>query len=90
MPPKKKARLSSRAASTPTGNAVPHVEDTPTPMDDKFSQDDSVLDPWTDEQAISLFKSVVRWKPVGSFSYHVEEGGSLGRCLVLIFSLRHA
>ena len=90
MPPKKKARLSSRAASTPNGNAVPYVEDPPTPMDDKLSQDDSIMDPWTDEQETSLFKSVIRWKPVGSFSYRVKEGGTLGRSLVLIIGLRNA
>ena len=74
MPPKKKARLSSRATSTPTGNAVPQIEDAHTPMDPKLSPDDGILDPWTDEQETSLFKSVIRWKPVGSFSYRIKEG----------------
>ena len=69
MPPKKKARLSTRAASTPTRNTAEHVDDPPTPIGIESGKDDFVLDPWTDEQETSLFKSMVRWKPVGPFFY---------------------
>lgn len=63
MPPRKKAR---RAASTPSGNATGHaVEEAPEPMDIDPGKDDFVQDAWSDEQEISLFKSMIRWKPVG-------------------------
>lgn len=69
MPPKKKARLSSHAASTPTENVPISVEETPTPMEVDSSREELIVGPWTDEQETSLFKSMVRWKPVGPFSY---------------------
>ena len=63
MPPRKKAR---RAASTPSGNAAGHaVEEAPEPMDIDAGKEDLVQDAWSDEQEISLFKSMIRWKPVG-------------------------
>lgn len=75
MPPKKKPRLSSRAPSTlsvetpsemvlvapESGNAVAAKAGEVTP-------DDPMTDPWTDEQEISLFKGMIKWKPVGPFS----------------------
>ena len=72
MPPKKKTRLSSRAAST-LSTETP--ADTPSGPDDKVSprkedeakQKENIADPWTDEQEISLFKGMIRWKPVGLF-----------------------
>jgi len=69
MPPKKKARLSSHAASTPTETVAEPTEETPTPMEMDSTREEVVIDPWTDEQETSLFKSMVRWKPVGPFSY---------------------
>lgn len=66
MPPKKKVRQPSRAASTPAGDAV--EEDTPTLMKEDLGTESVARDAWTDEQETSLFKSMIRWKPVGSFS----------------------
>ncbi|KAI9865769.1 MAG: hypothetical protein M1824_000029 [Vezdaea acicularis] len=70
MPPKKKAKLPSRAGSTPsrdlqaTALATPGEPEAssqakPTPMKIDLN------DPWTDEQEISLFKSIIKYKPVG-------------------------
>lgn len=70
MPPKKKARLSSRAASAPAGNASQLIEEPEGPNTAKIGHDD-LAGPWTDEQETSLFKSMIRWKPVGWFSYIV-------------------
>lgn len=68
MPPKRKGRPPSRAASSPVGKATEDVamtEDAPLeePKESSRSQDD----PWTDEQAAALFKCMIRWKPVGPF-----------------------
>ncbi|KAI9877848.1 MAG: hypothetical protein M1830_002651 [Pleopsidium flavum] len=87
MPPKKKARLPSRAASTPAGEtqepqiAVPATPETITKVDAEMS--DFVNDPWTDEQETSLFKGTIRWKPVGmhkhfrmiALSQHLRNNG---------------
>ncbi len=69
MAPRKKNRVLSRAASTPSGEVVEQAtEEVPIPAKND-AVDMSVLpDAWTDEQETSLFKGVVRWKPVGSFS----------------------
>ena len=68
MAPKKKARLPSRAASTPSADAgeLPASE-TATPPKPDTAKKAFVTEAWTDEQDTSLLKSVVRWKPVGSF-----------------------
>jgi MRG-binding protein len=71
MPPKRKAQEISRAESSPPANvrtkgeAVTGGPDTPirgelAPLD--------LSSPWTDDQEIALFKSVIRWKPAGKFS----------------------
>lgn len=68
MPPKKKGRLPARTASSPVGKATEDVlmtEDVqPKAVDEPSRPQD---DPWTDEQETALFKSMVRWKPVGPF-----------------------
>ena len=67
MPPKKKNRQLSRAASTPAGDAVEQGEEkTPSPTKADMGTESIKSDPWTDEQETSLFKSMIRWKPVGS------------------------
>lgn len=71
MPPRKKAR---KAAITPDNAAENAVEDAPEPMDIDTGKDVTPLDPWTDEQETSLFKSMIRWKPVGLFSYNRHLG----------------
>ena len=66
MPPRKKNRLPSRAASTPSGDVVGHETDQISTLAKNDVVDKPILpDAWTDEQETSLWKGVVRWKPVG-------------------------
>lgn len=68
MPPKKKSRLPSRGASTPSTDNVPPAGATPAQVDTVSKVDvenDLLNDPWTDEQQTALLKGVIRWKPVG-------------------------
>ena len=69
MPPRKKAPRAARHDSTPSGNAAEQAtEDVPTPAEVEIARDDiHISDPWTDEQETSLYKGMIRWKPVGSF-----------------------
>jgi hypothetical protein len=70
MPPKKKGKAATAAASTPTADEdamaidtppQPQAEDPPKPAYDILK------DPWTDEQETSLFKGIIKWKPAGEF-----------------------
>ncbi|KAI4227658.1 MAG: hypothetical protein LQ349_006675 [Xanthoria aureola] len=64
MPPRKKARRPSRAAASPSGNAIEDAlttRDTNTKTPDKSHTPQA--DPWTDDQEAVLFKGVIRWKP---------------------------
>ena len=73
MPPKKKVRQPSRAASTPAGDAVEEAEEeTPTPMKADLGIESVISHAWTDEQETLLFKSMIRWKPVGSFPKYIR------------------
>jgi hypothetical protein len=90
MPPKKRARLSSHAASTPSESVPEPVEETPTPMEVDSSREELTLDPWTDEQETSLFKSMVRWKPVGPFSYRIVQRPVTGSMVSLNLNSRDA
>lgn len=68
MPPKRKPRLPSRATSTPSGDIAEHLaEEIQTPIKQDVAKAAIVSDSWTDEQETSLFKGMIRWKPVGSF-----------------------
>ncbi|MCJ1381200.1 hypothetical protein MMC17_004309 [Xylographa soralifera] len=94
MPPKKKPRLSSRAASILSAETLAETmsaaDDKATPAKENHSpmKDSSLIkdlftDPWTDEQETSLFKGLVKWKPVGmhkhfrmlSLSQHLNSHG---------------
>lgn len=63
MPPRKKAKGSVRAASTPTADDA-MVIDNP-PVEPPKPPYDILKDPWTDEQETSLFKGIIKWKPAG-------------------------
>lgn len=65
MPPKKKARQPSRAASTSPGDAAEVQLKTPAAAKADVGKGSVTSDAWTDEQETSLFKSMIRWKPVG-------------------------
>ncbi|KAF1992799.1 CT20-domain-containing protein [Amniculicola lignicola CBS 123094] len=69
MPPRKRAKAS--AASTPLAEAQPKTpqetgaaaqsHDGATPL----QHENSLNDPWTDDQETQLFKSMIKWKPTG-------------------------
>ncbi|KAI9762061.1 MAG: hypothetical protein M4579_000697 [Chaenotheca gracillima] len=69
MPPKKKARLSPPSASTPQQDVAGVETATPTAPETPGNRDvvgsELTLDPWTDDQEITLFKGLIRWKPAG-------------------------
>ncbi|KAL2037968.1 hypothetical protein N7G274_009187 [Stereocaulon virgatum] len=67
MPPRKKAPRAARHDSTPSGDATEQaIEDVPTPAEVEVVKDKiPISDPWTDEQETSLYKGMIRWKPVG-------------------------
>tara|TARA_R110002003_G_scaffold42_9_gene3127 strand:+ start:7291 stop:7494 length:204 start_codon:yes stop_codon:yes gene_type:complete len=62
MPPRKRAKAS--AASTPLGDTQPK---TPQDSGPTQSQDEVPSDPWADEQETQLFKSMMKWKPTGTY-----------------------
>ena len=62
MPPRKKTKLSPAAASTISRSTV---EDKASPLKNETLPTQSAPDPWTDDQHTTLFKGMLRWKPVG-------------------------
>jgi len=69
MPPKKKGHVPSEAAPTPSDDGAEHtVKLISTSAEVDAAKDEIISDPWTDEQETSLFKAMIRWKPVGSFA----------------------
>lgn len=68
MPPRKKARVAVQKASTPAQDDDSMIVDaSETEVAAKKLGYDPLKDPWTDEQEISLFKGIIRWKPAGEF-----------------------
>ncbi|KAI4133606.1 MAG: hypothetical protein LQ338_000118 [Usnochroma carphineum] len=65
MPPKRKRRPPSQAASTPAGNTAEDVVKTDAQSKEASERMSLQDDPWTDEQETALFKGMIRWKPVG-------------------------
>lgn len=82
MPPRKRAARTARRDSTASGDAVEQpAEDASTLAEAESARDQVVAsDPWTDEQETSLFKGMIKWKPVGSFSMFGRRGR--GGCLL--------
>lgn len=77
MPPRKKAKGPTRAASTPAPDDDPMVIDTPqagesTKEEPTKPENDFRNDPWTDDQETSLFKGIMKWKPAGKFNCSVK------------------
>ena len=71
MPPRKKAKASTRAASTPVADEDAMVIDTPQVEE---PSNDILKDPWTDEQETSLFKGIIKWKPAGKSDSRLGSG----------------
>ena len=89
MPPKKRARVASNAASKGThDDGIPTVADKPSSAKDA-AIDSAMLSSWTDEQEISLFKGMIRWKPVGLFIIGWADGNVFTNS-ELIGGCRHA
>jgi MRG-binding protein len=74
MPPRKKAKGSVRAPSTPAPDADAMDVDAPSVEESQKPSYDILKDPWTDEQETSLFKGIIKWKPAGTFALPLSTG----------------
>lgn len=63
MPPKKRARVSQATSPAATDQ---HKTPTPAAQSPSKTDDDPLKDEWTDEEAIGLFKAIIKWKPTGA------------------------
>jgi MRG-binding protein len=69
MPPKKRARVSQATSPAATDQ---HKTPTPAAQSPSKADEDILNDPWTDEEAIGLFKAIIKWKPTGMISQHLS------------------
>ena len=101
MPPRKRAARTTRRDSISSGDVVEQpaedastpVEDASTPVEAESARDHiAASDPWTDQQETSLFKGMIKWKPVGSSSMfrRRELGECSARRAALTNTTRHA
>lgn len=72
MPPKKRPRLSSRAASATPQADNPANTPASTESAKPGTEYDLVTDPWTDEQETALLKGIIKWKPIGLFKRYLQ------------------
>ena len=75
MPPRKRARVSQATSPTPTSQPK-----SPTPaVSSPAKTDEQILvDPWTDDEQIGLFKGLIRWKPTGMSTNSSLNGIAVG------------
>jgi MRG-binding protein len=73
MPPKKRARVSQATSPAATDQ---HKTPTPAAQSPSKADEDILNDPWTDEEAIGLFKAIIKWKPTGMISQHLSQSFS--------------
>ena len=68
MGPRKRGRIPFRVDSSLSEDAAKlPAEEPPVPTIPSKPQSEDKSSGWTDEQETSLFKAMIRWKPVGSF-----------------------
>ena len=66
MPPRKRARVSTRSTPLRESQGKASRVSTPAEKEPTPAEPNPQNDPWTDEEETLLFKSLVRWKPTGN------------------------